>query len=79
MLNVVYKVASKVLASKINKVVPNLIHNDQCGFVKGRFIGESIRTIQDVMNYTKSKDIPGLMIFLDFEKSLWLVRMEMFI
>ena len=68
MLNVVYKVASKVLASKINKVVPNLIHNDQCGFVKGRFIGE-FRTIQDVMYYTKSKDIPGLMIFLDFEKA----------
>lgn len=33
-------------------------------FVQGRFIGEFIRTIQDVMNYTK-----GFSIFLDFEQA----------
>ena len=37
--------------------------------MKGRFIGESIRTISDLMHYTKSRNIPGLMIFLDFEKA----------
>lgn len=69
LLNVDYKIASKVLASRICKVIPNLINSDQSGFVKGRFIGESIRTIADIINYTKYKDIPGLLLFLDFEKA----------
>lgn len=38
-------------------------------YVKDRFIGETIRSIYDVMDYTVEEDIPGLMIFTDFEKA----------
>ena len=37
--------------------------------MKGRYIGDSVRTIQDVMDYTKYRNIPGLLLFLDFEKA----------
>jgi mannosylglycoprotein endo-beta-mannosidase len=68
-LNVDYKIASKVLAGRLCKIIPNLIHSYQCGFVKGRYIGESVRTISDIMDYTKYNDIPGILLFLDFEKA----------
>ena len=42
---------------------------DQTGFMKGRFIGENIRLIDYVIRFTKEKNIPGLLLFLDFEKA----------
>ena len=37
--------------------------------IKGRYIGESIRTITDIVPFTKTQNIPGLGDFLDFEKA----------
>ena len=37
---------------------------------KGRFIGQNIRLIDNAFNYTAAKKIPGLLLFLDFEKAL---------
>jgi len=68
LLNVDYKIATKTIA--IEKVLPHLINRTQTGYVKGRFIGEGIRLILDIMEYTKYKDIPGVAVFLDFEKAL---------
>jgi len=49
--------------------LPNLIHPDQTGFVKGRYIGENIRLISDVLNFTKEQKIPGILVALDFRKA----------
>ena len=49
-------------------VLPKLIDNDQTGFLKGRFIGENIRPIDSVINFTAGINILGLLVFLDFEK-----------
>ena len=69
LLNVDYKIVSKTLAMRVESVIHKLIHIDQSGFVKGRNIAESVRTIQDIIDYTKYKNIPGLLLFLDFEKA----------
>ena len=42
---------------------------DQTGYVKGRYIGENIRLIQDLMFYTKNVNIPVIAIFIDFRKA----------
>ena len=47
----------------------NLIHPDQTGFVKGRYIGENIRLISDVLDFTKEQKIPGMLVALDFRKA----------
>lgn len=49
------KFFSKALAFRINKVLPNIIHHNQSGYVEGRYIGETIRTIYDIMDFTKSE------------------------
>lgn len=69
LLNVHYKIGTKTIALRLEKILPNLIHPCQSGYVKGRFIEESIRLIADTMHFTKAKNIPGVAVFLDFEKA----------
>ena len=68
LLNCVFKIAAKAIANRLKHVLPNLIDNDQTAFLKGRFIGGNIRLIDATINYTATKNIPGLLPFLDFEK-----------
>ena len=69
LLNCDYKIAAKSIATRLKKVLPYLINNDQTGFLKGRFIGENIRLINSVIDYAEKQNIPGLLLFVDFEKA----------
>ena len=69
LLNNDYKIVTKALVLRLEKVLPTIISPNQTGYVKGRYIGESIRIITDMMFLTKKKNIPGLAVFLDFEKA----------
>ena len=71
-VNVDAKTMSKVIASRIKNVLPSIIHNNQTDFVKDRYIGETIRSIFDIMEFTATENIPGLLsllIFIDFQKT----------
>ena len=46
-----------------------IIHCDQTGFIKGRFIGENIRLVYDIMHYTEIIQVPGLLMLIDSEKA----------
>ena len=69
LLNIDLKVASKAIAKRIEPTLPNLIHSDQTGFVKGRHLRENIRLISDVMEYTSIQNLPGILTSLDFRKA----------
>ena len=58
-----------MIAKRIEKILPRLIHPDQTGFVKGRYIGQNIRLINDIMEHTKLHNIPGILLLLDFRKA----------
>ena len=49
--------------------MPRLIDNDQTCFLKNRFIEESIRLVDSVINYANIEQIPGLLLFIDLEKA----------
>jgi hypothetical protein len=51
-------------------VLPTVINPDQVAYLKGRYIGQNIRTIVDIMHYTNDMEQEGLLAFLDFEKPL---------
>ena len=57
LINVDAKIASKILAKRLEKVFPEIIHSNQNAFVKGRSIFDAIRTIDDVIEYTKEQKI----------------------
>ena len=51
-------------------VLPIPIHADQTGFIKGRYIGENISLISDLMAQTSQKNTVILLSSLDFRKAL---------
>ena len=69
LLNCDYKIAAKAIANRFKHVLPNLIDNDQTGFLKRRVIGENIRLVDGIIKYAAAKNLPGLLLFLDFEKA----------
>ena len=76
LVNVDAKVMSKVIATRIKNVLPNIIHHNQTGYVKDQYIGKTIRSVFDIMDFTAKESIPGLMIFIDFEKAFDRVECE---
>ena len=69
LLNVDVKIASKAITLRLEKVLSDLISAEQCAYVKGRNIFDAVRTIGDIMDYTKLYNLPGLMVTIDFEKA----------
>ena len=69
LLNCDYKIAAKSIANRMKKILSKIINNDQTGFLKNRFIGENNRLINSIIDYTNTKQIPGLLLFIDFEKA----------
>ena len=59
LLNVVYKMASAVIANRIKTVLNKIICEEQKGFISGRFIGENIRTIYDILFEAKKSRFAG--------------------
>ena len=64
-----YKIASAAIANRLKKVLDKIVHKDQNGFIAGRFIGENIRTIFDILFETESQNIPGLLLSIDFKQA----------
>ena len=79
LINVDIKVASKALANRLKAVIHNLISVDQTAFVKGRFIGESIRVINDLIDHIDKEDEEGILFSTDNEKAFDLVDHNFFI
>ena len=69
LVNICYKILAKVIAKRLEKVLPKIINPDQTGYVKNRYIGENVRLISDIMSYTAETSIPGIALFLDFKKA----------
>ena len=69
LINVDIKVASKALAKRLNAVIHNMISVDQTAYVKGRFIGESIRVINDLIEHVDREDEEGILFSTDIEKA----------
>ena len=69
LLNTDYKLISKVLSMRIKKVLQDLISTDQTGAVPGRYIGENIIHLLNIIEYAEEEQIPALLIAVDYEKA----------
>ena len=68
LINVDTRIASKSLAIRIKEFLPQLVDCDQTAYVKGRNIGESIRLIDDLLEYADKENLDGLIFAADIEK-----------
>ena len=69
LLNTDYKIIAKMLAIRLQEVLPSIINDDQSGYLKGRYIGQNIRILEDVSFFTQSNNLPGILLSIDFEKA----------
>ena len=69
LLNVIYKLMSSAIANRLKTVLNKLINQDQKGFITGRYIGENIRVVYDVLFESKQQQIPGLLLSIDFQQA----------
>ena len=71
-----YKILAKALATRLQKVISDLVNYDQVGYIKGRYIGENVRIIEDMMIYTSKNKIPGFIVLIDYEKAFDMVEWD---
>ena len=48
LINVDVKIASKALAKRLEPILPEIVHHNQNGFIKGKSIFDAVRTIDDI-------------------------------
>ncbi len=64
-----YKIICFALANRMQKVLKDIIHPDQTGYIKKRYIGTNARLLIDYFEHCENKQIPGILLYLDFEKA----------
>lgn len=70
LLNIVYKIVTKILTIRLNFVLNNLADSSQSRFIEGRFILDGIAAIQEFMStWKRQKKRGAVLLKLDFAKA----------
>ena len=69
LLNVDYKLIAKCIATRIKTVLPSIIHEDQSGFLKNRYIGENLIRTVNLIEYSQLNNLNTFLTTIDFEKA----------
>ena len=67
--NTDYKIFTKALALRLQKVITSVVNEDQVGFVKGRNIASHLRLFDDLSKYLCQNNKSGALVALDFSKA----------
>lgn len=68
LLNVDFKILSKILALRLQRVLPQIISLDQTGFMTGRHSYHNSRRLLNII-HTPSSSVPEIVVSLDAEKA----------
>lgn len=79
LLNLDYKLLTKAYAIRLQSCIGEIVHEDQSGFMSGRYIGTNVRTIEDVIQFSTITDTHGWILGCDFSKAFDTVRWELII
>jgi len=64
------KIASRAMAMRLESILPFLVHHSHNAFIKGRLIFDAIRMIDDVLEYAKKNNRPGILVAIDLRRLL---------
>ncbi len=64
-----YKIIMKLLANRLESVLPKVIHPDKSGFIKGRHATDNTRRLLNIINHLNINRKPSLFLSLDTEKA----------
>ena len=69
LLNCDYKIMAAVLAARVHKVIGEIVHGDQTGYIKGRQASSNIRLTRDVIEYFIKNNKNAAIMLADFTKA----------
>jgi hypothetical protein len=69
LLQVLFKIVTKSLTVRFELYMRKIIHTCQTAFIKGRFITDGFKLLQEFFRDTKYRKQKGVVLKLDFEKA----------
>jgi hypothetical protein len=69
LLNVSYKIITKVLNNRLASCIDKVISNHQFGFIKNRHILDCVVALHKIVHEVRRKKKSGIMLTIDFEKA----------
>lgn len=69
MLTTDYKILAKIIANRLNSVLPYIIHEYQTGFMKNRYISQNITELISIIEYCEEEKLQAIMVSYDFWKA----------
>jgi hypothetical protein len=76
-LNVDFKIFSRLLNERITPIADNIIGPSQTAFIKGRNILEGVVVLHEVIHELRRSGIQGVLFKINFEKAYDKVRLKM--
>ena len=76
LLNCDYKVLTRILCWRMKRVMHEIVSPENTGFAPGRFIGENSILTKLIQAYLDEEQLPGALVFVDFEKAFDRVSWE---
>ena len=67
--NADYKILAKIIAIRIQGTLHEIVHRDQCGFIKGRDIANLLREIDDIIENNKDENNEFILLAIDYRKA----------
>jgi hypothetical protein len=69
LLNVCYKIITKVLNNRLASCITNVISDSQYGFIKNRYTMDGVISLNEILHEVKRKNQSGVVLKIDFEKA----------
>ena len=64
-----YKIIARALVKRLTSVITNVVSPDQTCGIPGRFIGENLALLRDIVDYATINNLPAAVISIDQEKA----------
>jgi hypothetical protein len=69
LLNTDYRIMTKGIATRLKNNLIQIINKSQSGFIKGRYIGDNIRSLLEVIDFAEEENLSCIVLSIDFEKA----------
>ena len=69
LLNVCYKIITKVLNNRLALCITKVTSESQYGFIQDRYIMDGVVSLNEILHEVKKKKHSGVVLKIDFEKT----------